>query len=205
MVAGFQPGENQNPLPRAAGRFDHHPPLAAPGPGSRSTSALVEPAVGAAMAAPAVRTPTPASASRPTNPSTETSTRYAAAAATVSSGASTTTTYQTWSRIDTRVEPTHQANQMNHSVSVGHERRNTNVDRVPTASTITQFPGFVRCFLLMASSFLCSTPVFHAGSPPKIVSIPYICRDGLPLSFSHFWLSTFDSSCLLVGSSLSSL
>ena len=30
-VAGFQPGENQNPLPRAAGRFDHHPPLAAPG------------------------------------------------------------------------------------------------------------------------------------------------------------------------------
>ena len=27
MVAGFQPGENQNPLPRAAGRFDHHPPL----------------------------------------------------------------------------------------------------------------------------------------------------------------------------------
>ena len=31
MVAGFQPGENQNPLPRAAGRFDHHPPLAAPG------------------------------------------------------------------------------------------------------------------------------------------------------------------------------
>ena len=28
MVAGFQPGENQNPLPRAAGRFDHHPPLA---------------------------------------------------------------------------------------------------------------------------------------------------------------------------------
>ena len=31
MVAGFQPGANQNPLPRAAGRFDHHPPLAAPG------------------------------------------------------------------------------------------------------------------------------------------------------------------------------
>ena len=66
MVAGFQPRENQNPLPRAAGRFDHHPPLASPGAASRSTSALVEPAVGAAMAAPAARTPTPASASRPT-------------------------------------------------------------------------------------------------------------------------------------------
>ena len=68
MVAGFQPGENQNPLPRAAGRFDHHPPLPAPGAASRSTAALVEPAVGAARAAPVARTPpTPASASRSTN------------------------------------------------------------------------------------------------------------------------------------------
>ena len=110
MVAGFQPGENQNPLPRAVGRFDHHPPLAAPGgpaPGAafRSTSALVEPAVGAAMAALAARTPTPASANRPTTPSTGTSTRYAAAAATESSGASTTTTPPPWSRMDPRVEP----------------------------------------------------------------------------------------------------
>ena len=65
--------------------------------GSRSsTSALVEPAVGAAMAAPAARTPTPASASRSTTPSTGTSTRYAAAAATASSGAGTTTTPPTW-------------------------------------------------------------------------------------------------------------
>ena len=81
------------------------------------------------------------------------------------------------------------------------------MDRLQTASTITQFPGFVQCFLLMASSFLCSTPFCHAGSPSKIVSIPYICRDELPLSFSHCWLSTFDSSSLLVGSrsSLSSL
>ena len=56
-----------------------------------------------AMAAPVARTPpTPASASRSTNPSTGTSTRYAAAAATVSSEASTTTTHQTWSRMDTR-------------------------------------------------------------------------------------------------------
>ena len=76
------------------------------------------------MAAPVARTPpTPASASRPTNPSTGTSTRYAAAAATVSSEASTTTTPPTWSRINPRVEPTHQANQMNHSVSVGRERK----------------------------------------------------------------------------------
>ena len=36
MVAGFQPGENQNPLPRAAGRFDHHPPL----PGRRQRRLL---------------------------------------------------------------------------------------------------------------------------------------------------------------------
>ena len=79
MVAGFQPGENQNPLPRAAGRFDHHPPLA--------------------------RTPpTPASASRSTNPSTGTSTRYAAAAATVSSEVSITTTHQTWSKMDPKAE-----------------------------------------------------------------------------------------------------
>ena len=77
----------------------------APGAGSRSTSALVEPAVGAAMAAPAARTPTPASANRPTTPSTGTSTRYAAAAVTESSGASTTTTPPTWSRMDPRVEP----------------------------------------------------------------------------------------------------
>ena len=78
------------------------------------------------------------------------------------------------------------------------------MDRVPTASTITQFPGFVQCFLLMAASFLCSTPVFHAGSPPKIVSTPYICRDGLPISITHFGLSTFDSSTFMVVSSLSS-
>ena len=38
MVAGFQPGENQNPLPRAAGRFDHHPPL----PGRRQRRLLQE-------------------------------------------------------------------------------------------------------------------------------------------------------------------
>ena len=57
--------------------------------------------------APVARTPpTPASASRSTNPSTGTSTRSAAAAATVASEASTTTTHQTWSRMDhRRAEP----------------------------------------------------------------------------------------------------
>ena len=79
------------------------------------------------------------------------------------------------------------------------------MDRSPTASTITQFPGVVQCFLLMASSFLCSTPGFHAGSPSKIVSILYICRDGLPLSFSHFLDLDLRFSSLLIGSSLSSI
>ena len=78
------------------------------------------------------------------------------------------------------------------------------MDRVPTASTITQFPGFVQCFLLMASSFLCPAPVFHAGSPSKIVPTPYICRDELPISITYCWLSTFDSSSFMVVSSLSS-
>ena len=164
MVAGFQPGENQNPLPRAAGRFDHHPPLAAPGPGSRSTSALVEPAVGAAMAAPAARTPTPASASRPTTRSTGTSTRYAAAAPTVSSEASTTTTPPTWSRIDPRVEPT----QMNHGVPVGRERRNPTGNDPGKPSQATGHPdqGQHSGPFLPATPFPTSSPQWQGGNEP---------------------------------------
>ena len=79
------------------------------------------------------------------------------------------------------------------------------MDRLPTASTITQFPGFVQCFLPMALSFLCSTPGFYVGSPSKIVSILYICRDGFPLSFSHFLDLDLRFSSLLIGSSLSSI
>ena len=78
------------------------------------------------------------------------------------------------------------------------------MDRLPTASTITQFPGFVQSFLLMASSFLCSTPGFFAGSPSKIVSILYICRDGFPLSFFHFQDLDLRFSSLLIVSSTSS-
>ena len=103
MVAGFQPGENQNPLPRAAGRFDHHPPLAAPGAASRSTAALVEPAVGAARDAPRCKDAANAGFCKQIHkPEYGTSTRFAADAATVSSEASTTTTHQTWSKMDTR-------------------------------------------------------------------------------------------------------
>ena len=79
------------------------------------------------------------------------------------------------------------------------------MDRLPTASTITQFPGFVQSFLPMASSFLCSTPGFFAGSPSKIVSILYIRVGGLHLSFFHFQGLDIRFSSLLIGSSLSSI
>ena len=60
-------------------------------------------------------------------------------------------------------------------------------------------------FFLLAASFRCSEPVFHPGSPSKIVSTPYIYRDELPISITNIWLSTFDSSWFMVVSSLSSL
>ena len=78
---------------------------------------------------------------------------------------------------------------MNHSFCVGPERRNPDVDRVPTASTITQFPEGHPVFFPLAASFLCSEPeVFGAGSPSKIVPTPYICtrRGNYPISFFHF-------------------
>ena len=67
-----------------------------------------------------------------------------------------------------------------------------------------QFPRGHPVFFLLAASFRCSEPVFHPGTPSKIVSTPYICRDELPISITHFWLSTFDSSSFIVVSSLSS-
>ena len=178
MVAGFQPGENQNPLPRAAGRFDHHPPLAAPRPGSRSTSALVEPAVGAARDAPVARTPpTPASARRSTTPSTGTSTRYAADAATVSSEASITTTHQTWSKMD--------PGGLNPDETQLLCRTRKKKSRCGPS---TNSRGVIQCFFLLAAPFHCSAPVFHPGSPSTIVSTPYIYRDELPILITHFWL-----------------
>ena len=67
-----------------------------------------------------------------------------------------------------------------------------------------QFPRDHPVFFLLAASFRCSEPVFHPGSPSKIVSTPYIYRDELPISLTHFWLSTFALRLLLIGSSLSS-
>ena len=51
-----------------------------------------------------------------------------------------------------------------------------------------QFPRGHPVFFLLAASFRCSAPVFHPGSPSKIVSTPYIYRDELPISLTHFWL-----------------
>ena len=67
-----------------------------------------------------------------------------------------------------------------------------------------QFPRGHPVFFLLAASFRCSAPVFHPGSPSKIVSTPYIYRDELPISLTHFWLSTFALRLLLIVSSLSS-
>ena len=68
-----------------------------------------------------------------------------------------------------------------------------------------QSPRVHPVFFLLAASFRCSEPVFHPGSPSKIVSTPYIYRDELPISITNIWLSTFDSSWFMVVSSLSSL
>ena len=56
----------------------------------------------------------------------------------------------------------------------------------------------------MASSFLCSTPGFFAGSPSKIVSILYIRVGGLHLSFFHFQDLDIRLSSFLIVSSTSS-
>ena len=52
----------------------------------------------------------------------------------------------------------------------------------------TNSRGVIRCFFCWQRSFRCSEPVFHPGSPSKIVSTPYIYRDELPISLTHFWL-----------------
>ena len=74
---------------------------------------------------------------------------------------------------------------MNHSLFVRRERRNPDVDRVPTTSrqdpkeeipvwAKQQFPRGHPVFFPLAASFRSSEPVFHPGSPSKIVSTPYI-------------------------------
>ena len=67
-----------------------------------------------------------------------------------------------------------------------------------------QFPRDHPVFFLLAASFRCSEPVFHPGSPSKIVSTPYIYRDELPISLTYFWLSTLEASSFMLVSSPSS-
>ena len=46
----------------------------------------------------------------------------------------------------------------------------------------------IQCFFCWQRLFAAPTPVFHPGSPSKIVSTPYIYRDELPISLTYFWL-----------------
>ena len=78
---------------------------------------------------------------------------------------------------------------MNHSFCVGPERRNPDVDRVPTASTITQFPRGHPVFYAAGSVF----SLLHAGFSSRLsvenrLDALYIYRDELPISITHFWL-----------------
>ena len=71
-------------------------------------------------------------------------------------------------------------------IPVGRESRNPYVDRVPTASTITQFPGFVQRFLPMAPSFLCSTPGFLCRLSFENRFDPLYTCEGITLIFFPF-------------------
>ena len=86
---------------------------------------------------------------------------------------------------------------MNHSFCVGRERRNPDVDRVPTAFrqdpkeeipmwVKQQFPRDHPVFFTVGSVFSLLRAGFSFGSPSKIVSTPYIYRDELPISIIHF-------------------
>ena len=168
MVAGFQPGENQNPLPRAAGRFDHHPPL----PGRRQRRLLqADPQT-------RVREPPPGMPPlRPLCPPRPAQRRHIRPGAKWTPGGLNPDEPQLLCR--TRKKKS----------------------RCGPSSNPR---GVIQCFFPLAAPFRCSEPVFHPGSPSKIVPTPYICRDELPILITHFWLSTFDSSCLLLVSSPSS-
>ena len=63
----------------------------------------------------------------------------------------------------------------------GPERRNPGVGQAP-------IPEESSSVFLLAASFRCSTLGFFSVSPAKIVSTPYIYRDELPISITHFWL-----------------
>ena len=87
---------------------------------------------------------------------------------------------------------------MNHSFCVGRERRNPDVDRVPTAFRQDpkeeipmwakhQSPRVSQCFSV-GSVFSLLRAGFSPQLSAKIVSTPYIYRDELPISITHFWL-----------------
>ena len=77
------------------------------------------------------------------------------------------------------------------------------MDRLPTASTITQFPGVVRCFYRWHRLFSAPRRVFLPTLRRKIVSILYIRVGGLHLSFFHFQGLDIRLSSLLIVSSTS--
>ena len=194
MVAGFQPGENQNPLPRAAGRFDHHPPLAAPGAASRSTAALVEPAVGAAMAAPVARTPpTPASASRPKPGVREPPPGMPPLRPLCPP--------RTAQRRHIRPGAKWTPGGLNPDEPQLLCRTRKKKFRCGPSSNPR---GVIQCFFRWQRLFAAPRRFFTPALRRKSFSTPYIYRDELPILITHFWLSTFDSSCLLLVSSPSS-
>ena len=78
------------------------------------------------------------------------------------------------------------------------------MDRLPTASTITQFPGVVQCFYRWHRLFSAPRRFFSTAYPSKIVSILYIRGDGLHLSFFHFQDLDIRLSSFLIVSSTSS-
>ena len=69
--------------------------------------------------------------------------------------------------------------------------------------TSTNPRGVIQCFSV-GSVFSLLRAGFSPQLSSEIVSTPYICRDELPISLTHFWLLTSCSSCLLLVSSPSS-
>ena len=87
---------------------------------------------------------------------------------------------------------------MNHSFWVGRERR-----KIPMWDK-HQSPRGHPVFFCWQRLFAAPRRFFTPALRRKSFSTPYIYRDELPISITHFWLSTCDSSCLLLVSSPSS-
>ena len=177
MVAGFQPGENQNPLPRAAGRFDHHPPLA----GRRQRRLLQEdPQTRVREPPPGMPPLRPLCPLRPPGPAQR---RHLRPGAGWTPGLN-----PGWLNPD---EPQLLCRTRKKRIPMWTEYQRHSVrtrKKKSRGGQSTNSRGTIRCFLLLAAPFRCSAPVFHPGSPAKIVSTPYIYRDELPISITHFWL-----------------